>query len=79
MRSKLKKEARMGSLIEPTAWNRVPIGRREKVFAEVSEILYHLYPEAIQETGSKEGLDLWTLMQELRKRLQISIKDEVRS
>ncbi len=79
MRSKLKKEARMGSLIEPTAWNRVPIGRREKAFAEVSEILYHLYPEAIQETGSKEGLDLWTLMQELRKRLQISIKDEVRS
>ena len=79
VRSKLKKETRMGTLIEPIAWNRVPIGRREKAFAEVSEILYHLYPEAIQEAGSKEGLDLWTLMQELRERLQIPIKDEVRS
>ena len=66
----------MGTLIEPTIWNQVPLGRREAAFNEVDDILIHLYTEVIQEAGSKEGLDLWILMQELRARLKIPIPDD---
>ena len=66
----------MGTLIEPMIWNRVPLRRREAAFNEVDDIFIHLYPEVIQEAGSKEGVDLWILMQELRARLQLSIPDD---